>query len=168
MVQGLRTSRRVAAGSIALLLVSGAAIAAETEARDVGGEAAHHRNEFATFIGATNVDGTQRPTLGFDYERRFTSLLGAGVLADWAFGGEGREFILAPAAFLHPLPEVRVTLAGGVQRNREEREIDGVVRVGAEYLIEAGERWSVAPGASVDFVAGETVTVLGVAVGYAF
>jgi hypothetical protein len=63
---------------------------------------------------------------------------------------------------------VRVVLAAGLQRNRAEREVEGVVRLGAEYLIEVDERWSVAPGARVDFVAGETVTVLGVAVAYAF
>lgn len=127
-----------------------------------------HRNDIALFLGSTNVDNTQRPTLGIDYERRLTPRVGAGVIADWVFGGEGREFILAPAGFLRPVPTVRLVLAAGFQRNREEREVEGVVRLGAEYQITVDDRWSLLPGASVDFVAGETITVLGVAVAYAF
>jgi hypothetical protein len=141
---------------------------ATARAEEPAGAGHAHRNDLALFVGATNVDNTQRPTLGIDYERRLTPRFGAGVIADWVFGGEGREFILAPAGFLRPLPTVRVVLAAGLQRNRAEREVEGVVRLGAEYLIEVDERWSVAPGARVDFVAGETVTVLGVAVAYAF
>jgi hypothetical protein len=132
-------------------------------------EESHPRgHEAGLFLGVTDVDDRLRPTLGVEYEFRIGPRFGVGAVADWAFGGEGREFVLAPAGYLHVGPALRLQLAPGIQRDKTEREIEGVLRLGIAYAIEAGERWSVAPAVAMDLVSGETIAVYGITAGYRF
>jgi hypothetical protein len=130
----------------------------------------HHErgHELGLFLGATDVDDRLRPTLGVDYEFRIGPRWGVGAIADWAFGGEGREFVLAASGYLHLGTAVRLQLAPGIQRDKEMREIEGVLRLGIAYGFEVGERWSVMPTMALDLVSGETIGVYGVTAGYRF
>jgi hypothetical protein len=109
-----------------------------------------------------------RFTLGIDYERQLSERFGVGVLADWAFGGEGRESILAAAAFYHPWRRVRLDLAPGIQRDAARDEVEFVLRVGADYEFELRDGWSLSPNLNVDFGPNESLLVFGVELGYRF
>jgi hypothetical protein len=166
---GDRSDRAPGSGWRAL----GAAVclAAVVAARAGEGHAAqgHSRgHEAGLFLGVTDVDDRLRPTLGVDYEFRIGPRWGVGAIADWAFGGEGREFVLAAAGYLHLGPALRLQLAPGIQRDKAEREIEGVLRLGIAYWIGVDERWSVAPTVALDRVGGETIGVYGVTGGYRF
>jgi hypothetical protein len=149
-------------------VVSLAAVVVAQAGEGQHGQAHPRDHEAGVFLGVTDVDDRLRPTLGVDYEFRLGRRWGVGALADWAFGGEGREFVIAGAGYLHLGSSWRLELAPGIQRDKEQREIEGVVRLGIAYRFVAGGRWSVAPAAAVDFVAGETIGVYGVTAAYEF
>lgn len=161
---GCRHPRRHAVAAAGCLAWTLAAQAGE----DHAGPPHTRGHEAGLFLGVTDVDDRLRPTLGVDYEFRIGPRWGIGAIADWAFGGEGREFVLAAAGYLHLGPALRLQLAPGIQRDKAEREIEGVVRLGIAYGIELGERWSVAPTMALDRVGGETIGVYGVTAGYRF
>lgn len=126
-------------------------------------------NQVAIFGGATIIDGTSYATAGIDVEHRFGASWGLGILADWVVGGEeGREFIIAPAVFFHPIDRVRIDLAPGVQRLSKEHVNEFVFRVGIDYDFEFGDHWVAAPNVNVDFVADDFIPVVGAEVGYLF
>lgn len=163
-----RSRRRTVRVSSVLQALWGAGLAGALRAQEPTRSAGHrtesteHRHLAGVLVGGTVADRTTRFTLGLDYERRLRGAWGVGAVADWAFGGEGREFLVAPAGFYHPWTAVRVGVAPGLQRNRETRDVGFVLRLGGEYELELDEGWSAAPNANVDFVDGRTIGVFGV------
>lgn len=130
-------------------------------------EEAARRNSIALFMGATlQADDDAAFTIGLDYERRLGQRFGVGVLADKAFGG-GRSWLLLGGLFWHPVRQVRLDVAPGIEINQEEDE-QFVLRLGADYDFEIRERWSIAPNVNLDFVDGRTVWVIGAELGYSF
>lgn len=156
--------------SLVAAAVSLACLAGPVAAQEAGAESADlaHRNQLALFLGGTDYEDRVAFTVGLDYERRLGERFGVGVLADWALGGEGREFVLAPAVFYRPLPRLRLDVATGIERNTVEKEVAFLLRLGVDYDFELNERWSVAPNLNVDLVEGETVFVFGAELGYRF
>ena len=64
----------------------------------------HHKNHIALFIGSTEGEAEEGEkedrdfTLGVDYERRLTELIGIGGLYDWVAEGR-REFLIGMPVF---------------------------------------------------------------------
>jgi hypothetical protein len=130
-------------------------------------EEAPRRNSIALFVGATLESGEEGAfTIGLDYERRLGRAFGVGVIADKAFGAS-RSFLILGGVFWHPVRQVRLDLAPGIEVNQDEDELFAL-RIGADYDFELRERWSIAPNVNLDFVDGRTVWVIGAELGYSF
>jgi hypothetical protein len=151
--------------AVAAALFASPAVAQE---RHEAEREAEGRNHLALFVGGTAVDETVRFTLGVDYERQLSERFGVGALADWALGGEGREFIFAVAGFYHPTPRIRLDLAPGLQRDALEGESEWVVRVGADYEFELRSGWNLSPNVNLDIGPEESLLVFGIEIGRRF
>jgi hypothetical protein len=159
---------------IALLVsvgVAQGALAQESE----HGEAGHkyHRNHFSLFVGATeggNVDGEGEerasPTLGLDYERRLSRLLGIGFLADVA-AGDRREFVAGIPLVFHAGRSAKFYVAPGIERSKETGHDEALVRLGFMWNFKV-RRMTLSPALNVDFVNGERIYVPGLNVGWGF
>lgn len=84
--------------------------------------AEHHANHVSLFAGASTLTGETPEggsgtafTLGLDYERRLTRIIGLGLLAEYVAGGVGRAFFLGVPLFVHPVGGLGLTLASGVE-----------------------------------------------------
>ena len=102
-------------------------------------------------------------TLGFDYERRLTKLLGFGGMFDWVVEGR-REFLIGPIGFLHPFKGAKLWVAPLAERVRETSDWDFVFRVGVGWDFAVG-KWNIAPNANYDMSEKHDLWVLGVAIG---
>ena len=172
--------------SVSLLLglamtLAPAAFAAQDE-EDAPGDASHagthefHRNHLAVFLGITQggeVHGGGKEdnpfTVGLDYERRFTPLLGVGFMADY-LAGERREYVIGFPVIFHA-GDARFYVAPGWERStdspRRPRENEFMVRLGFLYDFDVGPI-ILSPAASIDRVDGENLIVLGFTVGWGF
>lgn len=126
-----------------------------------GHEASHdyHRNLASFLIGVTGE--TRREygtTLGIGYERRVTKTLGVGVLAERTYGD--LDFWVYAVPFAYRTGRWKLLAAPGVEDGDHGTEF--LFRLGAEYAIEIGEGWEIAPQLSIDFVGGEELGIIGV------
>lgn len=166
------------------------------EKDEAAGEEHHfHKNHFAVFIGSTegveqhgeeheetghddghgavssegSSGGKDDPdfTIGFDYERRLTRLIGIGGMVDFVVEGR-REFLLGPIGFLHPFGGAELFAAPLVERIRETGDWEFVFRVGVAWQFEVGEKFTVGPYAGYDISEEHEIWVLGVAIGRGF
>ncbi len=109
-------------------------------------------NRVGLFIGATTkTNGDTEFAIGLEYERRFTDLLGAGLVVEWEPDFEERV-LAAPALFVHPVGELLITVAPGAQF--EENGTHFVFRLGAAWEFELGHGLALAPTLNYDFVEG--------------
>jgi hypothetical protein len=155
--------KRKAAAAFALAMIVGLGGSAQgQEPREP--EGAEPRQEVAGFIGGTYTDGNTTFTLGADYEFRAWERFGVGGLLDYA-AGELDEVLLGPAAFIHPLRGLTITLAPALDRRGGENE--AAFRLGFNYKFERG-RLTFGPEYNVDFIGEETAQVFGVTVGFLF
>jgi hypothetical protein len=126
------------AGPIGVLLLFAAVNAAGTESDHHA-----HPNHFAVFAGITTGGDDDHHgeedaalTVGFDYERRLTNLVGIGVLGDWAFG-DRRDWILAVPIFFHISSASKFLIAPGSEQIKGEGPRDDdrefLVRIGYAY-----------------------------------
>ena len=151
----------------ALLLVSfvcpRALAAGETE--EAGHEASHHHLE-ATF-GAAYNDGKSAVFTGFEYEYRFSHLMGVGAFLDGTFDG----FDLAAAgvvANFHPAGRWKVLAGVGVERKLGGDTDKKFLRVGGAYEFHLGNG-TISPTVAYDFVENnKDVVYVGVAIGFEF
>ena len=167
----------------------------EHEAGEEHGEGHHlHKHHFAVILGATEAveehgeehtgngheDGhgeTQSEstssskddpdfTIGLDYERRLSQLIGVGGTLDWVVEGR-REFLLGPIGFLHPFAGSKFWLAPLAERVRETGDWELVVRIGAGWDIPIGKsgRYSIAPTVNYDIGEEHELWNVGLAIG---
>ena len=92
---------------------------------------AEGRNRVGLFVGAPTKDDHTGFTLGLEYERRLTDLVGLGVVTEWS--PEGRELVAAvPTLFIHPLGRdhsfVRVLAPCAIRRARRGSSDDSYLR----------------------------------------
>lgn len=142
-------------------------ISAARENLDEGPEEGEERrNRIGLFLGVTHRASEDDGSFGLEYERRLSDLFGIGLI--WESTPSARERVLAvPALFLHPVGDLGVVLAPGVEH--EEGEDLFLFRVGLSWDFELGGRFTVAPGVNYDFVEGPNdAFVYGVVVSYGF
>jgi hypothetical protein len=165
---------------VGLLMVALATISvsnAEDDAPHGEGEAhsqhEFHRNHIAFFLGVTDGGDAEEGgeektagTLGVDYERRLSRLIGIGFLADYA-GGDRREAIAGIPVFFHAGRAAKFHVAPAIEWKTETDESDFAWRLGFAYDFEVG-RATIAPALHVDLVEGEQVYVVGVDLGWGF
>ena len=116
------------------------------------------------FAGVTDDRGDNVFSLGLDYEYKFSEVFGIGDLLDYA-GGDVRTAVVGVPIFAHPIGGLVVLLAPGVEI-QDDGDNEALVRLGAGWEFELGERFVVAPVFNVDFVDGDKVYVYGVEFGY--
>ncbi len=128
-----------------------------------------HRNHFAVFLGSTEAEehhgekGDPDFTIGLDYERRLTKLVGVGVMFDWVAEGN-REWLAGVFTFLHVYKGAKIQLAPSVHRVREEGDTEFLFRAAFAWDFHVG-KISLSPYAAYDFTEGQDFTLLGLAIG---
>ncbi len=132
-------------------------------ASEEGHEAEHSKNVIAGFIGLTHERRENGLALGIEYERKLTESVGIGLLAERTWGDFDFWVVAAPVYF--GTDTWRFGIGPGVEYADDSTK--GLVRAAIAYEF-AGEKLHYAPGLAIDFVDGEQVYVLGIAVGLGF
>ena len=156
----------LATGSILAtnLIVSGPALSADLEA-DQGEEFLEYRHHIAVSLGNTHTEENEDAfTIGLDYEYRLSSLVGVGVLGEYATEDLNTWVVGGPFA-LHPGAGWRLVAMPGIEIADDETEF--LFRVGAGYEFEI-ERFTLMPEVNADFVDGETNLFFGASLGLKF
>ena len=130
----------------------------------VSGTAFAGEQSLALFIGITDDRGDDVFSLGLDYEYKFSEVFGIGGLLDHA-GGDVRTWVVGVPIFAHPVGGLVVLLAPGIE-HQDDGDNEALIRLGAGWDFELGERFVVTPVVNVDFVDGDKVYVYGVEFGY--
>lgn len=149
-----------------LLATSGLALANEPEADGMEEFHSNHVAIFAAGLTSELESNHTSYTMGTDYERRLSSRVGVGALADFVFEAE-RETLLAAAFVLHPRSSLRAWFAPGVALVEGSARRPFVARFGIGYDSELG-RSTLSPTFNVDIVEGHLSLVYGVALGFGF
>ena len=125
------------------------------------------------FLGATTADSETEFSFGFEYEYKFSKRWGAGLVFEKtndAHHGAGVDISLA-AVYLHPWKELRIGAGFGQEKVGSYTDDDNhhhqgfkedLVRVSLSYDFHISD-FGVAPTIAVDFIDGETTTVVGLA-----
>ena len=162
-------------------------LAQEHHSEGESAEEAFHKNHLSLFTGGTteSSDGETSTSfsLGLDYERRLSRLVGLGLGGEFVFGGDKRDALLGLLLNLHPAGGL-VLAAGPGLEFAKERHAEGEVeaqqeesgtethaglRIGILYEFEVGHRYSIAPSFYTDFIEGKEPTfVWGLAFGVGF
>ena len=125
------------------------------------------RNEMAIYVGITSAGGDHGPSLGLDYEYRFSRLFGLGGTIEWT-GADLRDGLAVVSFDWHVWKEMKVFIAPGVEIEHVDAGDLFVVRLGIEYGFDIGRGWEAAPGLIFDFTSEDTAVVVGVAFGTKF
>ncbi len=148
--------------------------AEEQEHHEPTGEEHFHKNHVAVFVGSTEAEehhGEKTDpdfTVGFDYERRFSKLFGAGAMLDFVVEGR-REYLVGPLFILHPGMGAKLFAAPCYQSVREGGEVNFVFRSGFGWDFFFGKgKYSVFPSVYYDFAEGQDFLVIGVGFGMGF
>ena len=170
---------------IALCLVCALALPAalaaqheEPEAHEASGEHEEHgehgghefhKNHIALFLGSTEGEehhgeqGDRDFTIGFDYERRLSKLVGVGGFVDWVAEGN-REWLAGVFTFLHVYKGAKIQLAPAYHQVREGDEAGFVFRTAFAWDFHVN-KISLSPYIAYDFAEGQDFTVFGLAIG---
>ncbi len=140
---------------LCILVFVACATGAAAQAQESGTEA-EDRNFIELFVGITNDDGENDPSLGLTYEHRF-GRFGTGFIAEFT-KADRRETVLALPFFWHPVEPWRTVVAIGTEISDGESSF--LARVGGSYEFEFSG-WSLSPEVNVDFVDQGTVLVIG-------
>ncbi len=128
-------------------------------------EEADRRNRVGLFLGATTKDGHTGVTIGLEYERRLSDLIGIGAVAEGTPGG--REFVGAVPVFFHPVGGLALSIGPGF--SVEEGQAHFLVRFGVGWDFELPAGLSLAPTLSYDLTEGtDDAIVYGLMLSYAF
>lgn len=126
----------------------------------------HYRNYVAAFAGYTSEErGEGGLTLGGEFTHRFSKHLGAGLVVERVLGDVDAWVALAGGGYRTE----RWKFYGGI--GLEDPDDDGremLYRLGTTYVIPWQERTEWLVTGAVDFVDGDSVWVLGLAIGYGF
>lgn len=175
---------RLALG-IAIVFVAafpGASLGQEQHSETESAEEAFHKNHLSLFTGGTteSSDGSASTafSLGLDYERRVSRLIGLGIGGEFVFGGEEREALVGLLLNLHPAGGLVLAAGPGLEFPKEGHaegedesgtETHAGLRIGVVYEFEVGHRYSIAPSIYTDFIEGKEPTfVWGLAFGVGF
>ena len=120
-------------------------------------------NEIAGFVGIAHEHSDYAPALGLEYERRISSALGVGLLAEKTWGDIDSWVYAIPFTF--HVDEWKYIVAPGIEEKHGHTE--NLLRVGVGLEFEMNEV-KVTPGFNIDFVGSETIVVLGVSFGIGF
>ncbi len=145
-------------------LVLTAGLLAALPALAAHGEGEEPKHIPGIFVGATHFDGDTDFSWGLEYEYKFTSNWGAGLVFEKTpdgHDGAGTELHIAEV-YYHPTNEIRLGLGYG------EEEVDAhghhhsfdehLWRASAAYDFHLG-KFAIAPTIAVDHVDGENATV---------
>ncbi len=160
-----------------VVCLSVAAAASESEEKQVehegSGKHEFHRNHVAFFVGPTATEeerpgGTDDPrfTLGVNYERRLTRLLGLGAVLEAVPEGEREAVVLVPV-FFHVGRRAKFLIGAGAQRLEDPEETTFVARIGFEYDFHV-KRVILTPELNFDFSEEADFSVLGLNIGWGF
>jgi hypothetical protein len=125
--------------------------------------------------GASRYDAPEEheeetgPALGVEYEYRFASRWGAGLLAEGVFRGHAdhtREATLFVPLNFHPRESLKFSVAPGVEFV-QEGDNAFVFRLGAAYEWEFGD-YNLAPEVALDFTDESQTAVYGLSLGRRF
>ncbi len=150
------------------VLATGLTLSVPVSAADVErshSEAHEHHHHIAVIIGNTHTEhGEDAFTIGLDYEYRVSSLIGVGVLGEYAAGDIDTWVVGVPFA-LHPVAGWRLTAMPGLEIHEGESAF--LFRTGVGYEFELNE-FTVMPEINADFVDGETNLFFGASIGVKF
>jgi hypothetical protein len=165
----------------------GASLGQEHHSEAETAEEAFHKNHLSLFTGGTTESGdsstSTASSLGLDYERRLSQLVGLAVGGELVFGGDEREALAGLYLMLHPAGGLVLAAGPGVEFAKDghaggevetQQEESGAkthagFRVGLLYEFEVGHRYSIAPSIYTDFIEGKEPTfVWGLAFGVGF
>ena len=138
-------------------------VANPAAASDEGHESEHKKNVIAGFVGLTHERRENGLAVGIEYERLINESLGIAVVAERTWGDFDFWVVAVPVYFR--ASEWRFGIGPGVEGTGGNTE--GLVRAIVGYEFE-GEKVHYAPGLAIDFVDGEQVYVLGIAIGFGF
>jgi len=150
-------------------------------------EGEFHKNHLSLFTGGTteSTDGetTTSFSIGLDYERRLSRLVGLAGGGELAFGGEERDALVGLYFLLHATEGLVLAAGPGIEFAKErhdggevetQQEESGTetkagLRIGLLYEFEVGQRYSIAPSVYTDFFEGKEPTLVwGLAFGVGF
>lgn len=151
-----------------------AVILSSTEAVEEHGEE-HNGNGHGNGHGETRSEGSSSGkddpdfTIGFDYERRLSKMIGVGGMIDWVAEGR-REFLFGPIGFLHPFKGSKFWVAPLAERVRATGDWELVWRIGAGWDFPIGKsgKYSIAPNINYDITEEHELWVIGLAIGMGF
>ena len=152
--------------SLLLFSVSSICFAAEESSHNGHDEAEHEKNRVAGFIGITDENRRERAlTLGVDYSRALSPSFSIGVGIERALGDLDFTVLTVPIAY--HLGEWAFFAGPGWENVDDEEGTENLIRVGIEYGFEM-DGYEIAPAFMMDFIDGEVVLILGVAIGLRF
>jgi hypothetical protein len=126
----------------------------------------YHKNLVVGFIGYSGETRRENgATFGIGYLRRVNKSFSVGALVERTTGDLDFWVYALPIAF--HTGNWKLFVAPGIE-DSDHHGSNFLVRVGAEYAIDIGNNWELAPQISVDFVNGEQLGVLGIAIGRGF
>lgn len=168
----LKSKKFILSLSMATALALSPAIASASD-DDAHGPSEHHgfsKNVVGVFGGFTSVSGNTDGTFGFEYERRFTQYLGAGVVWEKtpnAHHGDGTSIFMGQV-HLHPWQELRLSVGYGREKlHGDHPHSTDVWRAGAAYDFHVGG-FGVAPTFNLDRIDGHTAKVFGIVLNKGF
>ena len=139
--------------AILWLGVSNNSVADETES------SAEPRNGISVFVGNTQNGSENGASLGLEYERQLSPLIGVGFYVEYA-GGDFDSTSMGVPVFFHPHAGWAFKVAPGM--NFEDGGPNFGLRLGFGYEFDIAPKWSLVPELNADFVGGETEFVYGV------
>lgn len=110
--------------------------------------AADHDHHVALFLGATSDSHHAHFTSGLDYEYRFDTTFGIGVLGDVVWSNPNHTVVGVPL-FLHPVGEWKIFAAPGLSFVSGHSHYN--TRVGTGYDFALSDDWSLGPMVAADF-----------------
>ena len=161
--------------AVCMLSLSSVAVAQEpAEAEHEEAEIAPPYNVAAVFLGNTNEESENGFSLGLEYERRVSDLVGVGALVERA-GGDIKSTIAMATLYVHPVGEFYVIVGLGAEfkdareeHGEEEQATSGIMgRIGIGYELELG-RLVLVPQVNLDVFEREEALVVGAAFAYRF
>jgi hypothetical protein len=125
-----------------------------------------HKNLISGFIGYTGETRRENgSTVGLGYMRRVSETFSVGALVERTAGDLDFWVYALPIA-IHT-GKWKLFVAPGIE-DSDHHGTEFLLRIGAEYAFDIGGNWELAPQLSVDFVNGEELGVVGVAIGRGF
>jgi hypothetical protein len=161
--------------------VSSPLLAQEARAgeQEAGEKEKERRNSVELFVGlVTETDESATgPGIGIEYNRRLSSRWRVGIEAvELSTNDVSRAWLVVVPVYFNPIGGLGLKAGPGLEGASEEPEDGGesetttqfVVRVGAGWEFELGERFTLTPEANLDLVGGSASLVYGVSFGLRF